>query len=72
MRKLTLEEISKFASRRGVRKIAVENFLMSMGEMEYNARANLRIDARLYGWNNSTVLAIQAGINLASKREVIA
>lgn len=31
MQELDLHEIEKFASLKGVRKVAVENFLMSMG-----------------------------------------
>jgi len=67
MRKLELEEIEKFASRAGVKKIAVENFLMSMGDNPINAQLNLGIDTRLYSWNSQTVKAIQDGIRLACK-----
>lgn len=67
MRRLTSEEITKLASRVGVKKIAVENFLMSMGENHSDARSNLSVDARSYKWNSATVKAIRAGIALASK-----
>lgn len=66
-RELTSEEIGKLASRAGVRKIAVENFLMSMGDDASAARANLGQDARDYKWNSATQKAIRDGISLASK-----
>jgi len=65
MRALTEEEIERFASRKGVKRIAVENFLMSMGESSMNATGNLYRDAGLYGWNHFTVQAINEGIQLA-------
>ena len=71
MRDLTSAEIEKFASRKGVRRIAVENFLGSLGQagsME-NELANLEQDARMYpNWIPDTVAAIKAGIKLAYKR----
>lgn len=70
MRKLTIQEIEKFASRSGVRKIAVENFLMSMGDSPMFARTNLTRDAGLYAWNAKTVMAIDDGITLAMKNQI--
>lgn len=67
MRKLEVKEIEKLASREGVRRIAVENFLFSMGNNAMNVYANLAQDAGSYGWNAKTVNAIRAGINLAMK-----
>lgn len=67
MRELTISKISKFANRKGVRKIAVENFLMTMGDNLMDARYNLQCDARSYKWNSPTVQAINAGIALAKK-----
>ena len=67
MRELNKEEITKLANRKGVRKIAVENFLMSMGNDANIAYANLSLDTRLYNWNSATVKAILKGINLANK-----
>lgn len=69
MRKLSLEEIERFASRSGVKRIAVENFLMSMGSDSYNATNNMYLDAGLYQWNGKTVKAIQDGIQLAEFSE---
>lgn len=69
MRKLTNEEIQKFATKTGAKKIAVENFLMSMGENENDARSNLKLDTNLYKWNAATRNAILAGINLACRKE---
>lgn len=67
MRKLTIPEIEKLASRKGVRRIAVENFLMSVtaNPNAYIARLNLNYDARLYKWNSATVRAIRSGIKLS-------
>ena len=68
MRELTRDEISKLAAREGVRPIAVENFLGTMGTDASNARANLQLDARLYGWKTATVKAIRDGIALAERK----
>jgi len=65
MRRLTLKDIERFARRKGVRRITVENFLMSMGENEKEARANLELDLVLYHWNASTIKAIREGIDFA-------
>ena len=70
MRNLTSEEIAKFSSRKGVKAIAVGNFLCSMGDNSSYAYGNLEMDARLYRWNAATVKAISAGIALASKGEI--
>jgi len=63
--KLTSEEIQKFASRKGVRKIAVENFLGTI-DTDYDTRVgcimNCHMDAELYKWNRPTVIAIESGI----------
>lgn len=67
MRWLESEEIEKFAGRKGVRRIAVENFLMSMGDDEYIASMNMIQDTQLYRWNRETIKAIKDGINLASR-----
>jgi hypothetical protein len=69
MRQLTSEEIAKYASRKGVRKIAVENFLMSLGNAGSlgNELANLYMDTQLYKWKSATVRAIEAGIRKAYK-----
>lgn len=63
-RNLTGPEIDELASRHGVRRVAVENFLISMPreltwEMQYE---NLRRDARMYRWNIATRAAIAEGI----------
>ena len=67
MRQLTISEINKLASRKNVRKIAVENFLMTMGDSPMTARYNLQCDTKSYKWNSPTVQAINAGIVLAKK-----
>ena len=63
---IKIEEIEKLASGKSVRKIAVENFLMSLtteGEdAEWNAYMNLDMDSRLYKWNSATQKAIKSGI----------
>ena len=65
MRQLIIPEINKLASHKNVRKIAVENFLMSMGDNPLAASINMGYDADLYKWNNATIQAIKAGIALA-------
>ena len=57
-------DIEKFASRPGVRRIAVENFLDSM-PLEIGMMANqlnCAKDSVLYGWNGPTITAIFDGI----------
>lgn len=69
MRKLTKEEITKLVSFENVRKIAVENFLMSL-DLESGfiaAQMNLEMDTKLYKWNYETHSAIYKGICLAFK-----
>jgi len=67
LRKLTSDEIETLASRKNVRRIAVENFLMSMYDMKYeDSLANLEMDAVAYKWNNATISAIRAGIMMAA------
>lgn len=57
--------IKKQASKQGVKRIAVENFLgtidMNMSKMEH--MANLSSDAADYKWNTATVGAIRTGID---------
>jgi len=67
MRTLTPQEIEHFASRPGVKRIAVENFLMSMGTDTTNAFNNLALDSKLYKWNVATFEAIEASIYLAAR-----
>jgi len=67
MKKLSIQEIEKFSNRSGVKKIAVENFLMSMGTNETHARLNLQMDGEHYKWNWITYRAIEDGIKLANK-----
>ena len=63
---MKIEEIEKLASGKAVRRIAVENFLMSLttegNDAEWNAYLNLDMDARLYKWNAATRKAIKRGI----------
>ncbi len=66
-RELTSAEIDALASRQGVRRIAVENFLgtldLSIGA--YGNRRNLYQDAAAYRWNAATQNAIARGIEKA-------
>jgi len=64
-----MEEIEEFANRPNVKKVAVENFLMSMGEDLTVATGNLGLDAKSYGWNKQTVQAILDGIWVAAGLE---
>jgi hypothetical protein len=67
MRRLTIPEISSLASRPNVRKVAVENFLLTVSANRglEEALLNLSGDAQSYGWNHSTIEAIMAGIELS-------
>ncbi len=65
LRQLSADEIKCFSERPGVRKIAVENFLMTMGDSYVQAVANLLLDASLYGWGDETFWAILYGILFA-------
>jgi hypothetical protein len=70
LRELTGAEIEKLASRKNVRRIAVENFLGSVHYGDTTPREayhNLQADARSYGWNTATKRAIEDGIELASE-----
>ena len=69
MRSLTAAEVEKFASTKGVKKIAVENFLSSLdkdiGVMGNTMNAHM--DAQMYKWNTATIRVIEAGIREAHK-----
>lgn len=67
MKNLTEAEIASYANRKGVKKIAVENFLGSLGNAGgiQAELANLQDDAQSYKWNSQTVRAIEAGIKKA-------
>ena len=67
MHSLSGFEIEEFASRRGAHREDVEYFLCTVGQPsnKEGALMNLYYDARLYGWNISTIRAIEAGIQLA-------
>ena len=69
IRKLTRDEIEDFAGRNGVRKIDIENFLMTVHDNPSVEAAllNLMLDAGMYHWNNATIYAIRAGIIKSSK-----
>lgn len=69
MRKLTNDEIQELSNTKNVIKIAVENFLTSMGTDVVEAMGNLSIDARQYRWNKETINAILEGMGLASGLE---
>lgn len=61
---LTISRITELALKKGVKKIAVENFLHSVGANGSirDALLNLNMDARSYQWNAATVNAIRQGI----------
>lgn len=68
--KLSHERIQELASQPGVKRIAVENFLSTLGSMTYQeAKMNLEMDARSYRWNDETVSAIWQGLLDAQKGE---
>lgn len=65
---LSSSDIDKLASRKGVKCIAVQNFLSSLhGGSAFEAYANLQLDTRLYKWNAATQSAIRKGIELHYK-----
>ena len=66
MRDLTGPEIEALASPKGVKRVAVENFLGTMGADRTAALMNMNADARSYRWNRDTVRAILDGIRLAT------
>lgn len=60
---LTPTRIQELAARTGVRKVAVQNFLMTLrGMTEGQALLNLKQDATSYRWDSSTQKAIREGI----------
>lgn len=68
MRHLTRLEIDALANRKGVKKIAVENFLGSL-PLDIGVEGNIincQQDARDYRWNAATVNAIIHGIYLSA------
>ena len=70
LRDLTSPEIERLLKKfPQARKIAVENFLMTVSQClnKYYALANLNKDRLLYGWNIDTARAIRKGIDIASK-----
>ena len=63
---LSSTQIEKLAARKNVRKIAVENFLGSLGSLrQFEAYGNLHRDAASYRWNAATIAAIESGIRMA-------
>jgi hypothetical protein len=70
---LSIKEIENLASRRGVSRIDVENFLDSVGQTGTleSELLNLYYNARLHRWNISTIRAIEAGIRLAYADEAV-
>lgn len=67
MNRLTNEQIEKLASRKGVDRTAVENFLMTVdaNDNATSAYANARDDGKSYKWNAATQTAISLGITWA-------
>jgi len=61
---LNKETIESLSSRPNVKRIAVENFLLTIGNCDtlQNALLNLAKDASLYRWNAETIDAIREGI----------
>jgi len=67
LQQLSIQAIKKLASRKEVRRIAVENFLMTVhnNESKQQALMNLKWDAERYRWNTATIRAIEDGIDQA-------
>lgn len=64
-RQLTKEEIEKFASQPNVKRIAVENVLMSLTNDVMADEINVERDIVLYKWNSATCKAIREAMRLA-------
>jgi hypothetical protein len=64
MGKLNPARIEELASREGVDRVAVENFLFTLFDdtTQEEALANLELDTRSYRWSTATGRAIQQGI----------
>jgi hypothetical protein len=62
--KLKTERIQMLARRINVSTVSVENFLFALNKdsNKRDAELNLYVDARDYGWNKETQLAIKEGI----------
>lgn len=71
MRTLSTKDIDEFASRHGVIRGCVENFLDCVGQAgnEDGDLLSLYYDARLYSLDPLTVEAIEAGIRFAYANE---
>jgi hypothetical protein len=69
LKQLTLQQIAPLAARKGAKKVAVENFLMTVHfcETYQNAVGNLEMDTAAYKWNAATRSAISAGILMAAQ-----
>ena len=67
--KITLEQIEGLASHPKVKRIAVENFLMSLSDNRIDDLLNLGIDRNMYKWNFETINTILDAIILAYKEE---
>jgi hypothetical protein len=67
MQPLIDEQIEKLASKAGVKRTAVENFLGTLYAPAGRAGSlrNLYDDAASYKWNSATIEAIRAGVKLA-------
>jgi hypothetical protein len=60
---LTAQRIEALSKLKGVKSIAVQNFLGSLdGLTASEAHSNLKMDARLYKWNAATVRVITHGL----------
>jgi hypothetical protein len=70
MKHLTNEEILKLASKKGVKRIAVINFLSTLDLKigAYGNTMNAGMDAAMYKWNSATVNAIMTGIRMAERK----
>lgn len=60
--KLTPERIAELVAPKGVRSIAVCNFLCSLEGSDEMSAMNLHSDAASYKWNAATIKAIHTGI----------
>jgi hypothetical protein len=73
LRQLKNEEVEKFAKEKGADESVVKTFLSTLNlyNTAFVARLNLRREAKKYGWNRETIIAIDNGIRLADEKTTL-
>jgi hypothetical protein len=70
MKMLKKSEITKLASRKGVRPVAVSKFLTGLdpNATEIGALVDLEVTSKSKKWNDATIRAMRDGIRMAYGR----